>query len=83
MNAAGKRGFRTANDGELEYVKINQPYPPDTEGKKYTETLSVVSEGGYVINFIFHWNNNTLRYIRCMPLINPYSCGQIRDKNEG
>lgn len=59
-------------DGQLENIVIYTSSPSAAEDIEYIEVLSMVSRGGYIINFTFSWKGETLETVRAEPLINPY-----------
>lgn len=65
--------------GQFINMKIStDPPPSDPEkGDEREETLSVVSRGGYLLRFTFHWKGGEVSGIRIEPEVNPY--GEVRD----
>lgn len=59
-------------NGQLENIKIYTDPPSGLEGVGYSEKLSVVSQDGYIINFVFDWSGKELKEVNVEPLINPY-----------
>ncbi|MEW6170579.1 MAG: hypothetical protein AB1472_03365, partial [Candidatus Omnitrophota bacterium] len=68
--------FKFKNN-KLESVQVSHVSLPDTTGIKYEETLTITSQQGYDIKFIFLWKDNEIISIRCEPFLNPYSCQQV------
>lgn len=57
---------------QLRNIKLDTDYPPNASQKGHVEELTVLSQGGYIIKFIFSWRNEKLINVRVEPLINPY-----------
>jgi hypothetical protein len=45
---------------------------PGAGEKSGEEVITVVSEGGYALNFILHWKGAQLKALRIEPLVDPY-----------
>ncbi len=59
--------------GKLENVNVDTPMPDPSKNTKQSETLTLKSNAGYLLNFSFAWKEGSMTEAKISPRINPFA----------
>lgn len=63
----------TYKNNKLAYFKFDTDFRPAKLREPSSNTFTVVSKGGYKIDFIFYWKDGEIDFIKILPRVNPFT----------